>query len=325
LSVHPSNEGREADRSRRIDVAGLRFARRILASPFIQMDATVASERDRIMKILRSLGFPLVAAATILGSAGLAYADPPTLTKALADLADATKTFAQLQDERDAANAALKQAQAELDVVSKLSPKATDDIAKIQKRVDDANATLKHNAELTEAKKRAFNESAKRIIERHANNPQPGTGANPPASQPASNQPGPNSDLAAELEKLAADRVKAEAELAKAKADLDALKKQDPQSGAKTEELKKKIQDAQARIKHANDTLGRIPDRKLAFKATSQDEVNQAQQLPQKIQAVLNTINSIRTHKINDNVSVEGSFDPSSKQGTITIHWKGNP
>jgi predicted nucleic acid-binding Zn-ribbon protein len=290
------------------------------------MDAALASERDRIMNIFKSFGLPLVAAAAILGGAGLACAET-TLTKALSDLTDATKTFAQLQDEREKAEAALKQAQAELDVVSKLSPKASDDIAKIQKRVDDANATLKHNAELTEAKKRAFNESAKRIIEQHANNPQPGTGSNRPASgsgasQPASNQPGPNSDLAAELEKLAADRVKAEAELAKAKADLEALKKQDPQFNQKTEALKKQVQDAQARIKRATDVLGRTQKRTLEFEAKSQQEVDQALKLPQVIQSLINLAGP---HKVTDNVSAQGIYNPVTKKGTITITWKGNP
>jgi chromosome segregation ATPase len=284
----------------------------------------IASERDRIMNIFKSFGLPLVAAAAILGGAGLASAQT-TLTKALADLTDATKTFAQLQDEREKGEAALKQAQAELDVVSKLSPKAGDDIAKIQKRVDDANATLKHNAELTEAKKRAFNESAKRIIEQHANNPPPSSGSNRPAtppSQPASNQPGPNSDLAAELEKLAADRVKAEAELAKAKADLEALKKQDPQFNQKTEALKKQVQDAQARIKRATDILGRTQKRTLEFEAKSQQEVDQALKLPQVIQSLINLAGP---HKVTDNVSAQGIYNPVTKKGTITITWKGNP
>ena len=206
-----------------------------------------------------------------------------------------------------------------------MSPKASDDIAKIQKRVDDANATLKHNAELQEQKKRAFNESAKRIIEQHANNPPPSSGSSAPASgasQPASNQPGPNSDLAAELEKLAADRVKAEAELAKAKADLEALKKQDPQFNQKTEALKKQVADAQARIKRATDILGRTQKRTLDFEAKSPQEVDQALKLPQVIQSLINLAGP---HKITDNVSAQGIYNPVTKKGTITITWKGNP
>jgi chromosome segregation ATPase len=276
------------------------------------------------MNILKSFGLPLVTAAVILGGAGFACAQT-TLTKALSDAVDATKTFAQLQDEREKAEASLKQAQAELDVVSKMSPKASDDIAKIQKRVDDANATLKHNAELEEQKKRAFNESAKKIIEQRANNPQPGAGSSQSStssSQPASNQPGPNSDLAAELEKLAADRVKAEAELAKAKADLEALKKQDPQFNQKAEALKKQVADAQARIKRATDTLGHTQKRTFEFEAKSQQEVDQALKLPQVIQSLINLAGP---HKVTDNVSAQGIYNPVTKKGTITITWKGNP
>jgi hypothetical protein len=216
--------------------------------------------------------------------------------------------------------------------VSKLSPKATDDIAKIQKRVDDANGSLKHLNEVIERKTRAFKESAAKIIQERANAPQPGAGSNATganngqpgaSSKPAgvnNNQPGPNSDLAAELEKLAADRVKAEAELAKAKAELDALKKGDPKE--KAEALKKQIDDAQRRIKHANDVLGPIP-KTLTFKAKTPEEVQQAQQLPEKIRSLLKPI--LEPYKLNDKYSVQPSFNPITKEGSITIQWKGNP
>ena len=270
------------------------------------------------MNIIRSFASPLVVVAVTLGASGLAHADPPTLTKALTDVVEMGKSFAKLEQEREDARATLKRAQAELDVVSKLSPKATDDIAKIQKRVDDANGSLKHLDEVIERKKRAFNESAAKVIQERANAPQPAAGSSKAAAN--NNQPGPNSDLAAELEKLAADRVKAEAELAKAKADLDALKKGDPKD--KAEALKKQIEDAQRRIKHANDVLGPIP-KTVSFKAKTPDEVQQAQQLPEKIKALLKPI--LEPYKLNDKYSVQPSFNPITKEGTITIQWKGNP
>jgi chromosome segregation ATPase len=270
------------------------------------------------MNIIRSFASPLVAVAVTLGASCLAYAEPSTLTKALTDVVEMGKSFAKLEQEREEARATLKRAQAELDVVSKLSPKATDDIAKIQKRVDDANGSLKHLDEVIERKKRAFNESAAKVIQERANAPQPGAGSSKAGAN--NNQPGPNSDLAAELEKLAADRVKAEAELAKAKADLDALKKGDPKD--KAEALKKQIEDAQRRIKHANDVLGPIP-KTLSFKAKTPEEAQQAQQLPEKIKSLLKPI--LEPYKLNDKYSVQPSFNPITKEGTITIQWKGNP
>jgi archaellum component FlaC len=284
------------------------------------------------MNLIRSFASPLVAVAVTLGASGLAYAEPSTLTKALTDVVEMGKSFAKLQQEREEARAALTRAQAELDVVSKLSPKATDDIAKIQKRVDDANSSLQHLNDVIERKTRAFKESAAKIVQERANAPQPGAGSNnagAAAPQPAAsskpagannNQPGPNSDLAAELEKLAADRVKAEAELAKAKADLDALKKGDPKD--KAEALKKQIEDAQRRIKHANDVLGPIP-KTITFKAKTPEEAQQAQQLPEKIKSLLKPI--LEPYKLNDKYSVQPSFNPITKEGSITIQWKGNP
>jgi chromosome segregation ATPase len=270
------------------------------------------------MNIIRSFAAPLVAVAVILGAPGLAHADPPTLTKALADLVEMGKSFAKLEQERGEAMAALKRAQAELDIVSKLSPKDTDDIAKIQKRVDEANGSLQRLNDVIERKKRAFNESAAKIAQEHANAPQQGAAPNKAGAN--NGQPGPNSDIAAELEKLAADRVKAEAELAKAKADLDALKKGDPKD--KAEALKKQIEDAQRRIKHANDVLGPIP-KTVSFKAKTPEEVQQAQQLPEKIRSLLKPI--LEPYKLNDKYSVQPSFNPITKEGSITIQWKGNP
>jgi DNA repair exonuclease SbcCD ATPase subunit len=277
------------------------------------------------MNIIRSFALPLVAIAVTLGASGLAHADPPTLTKALADVVEMSKSFAKLEQERGDAMAALKQAQAELDVVSKLSPTATDDVAKIQKRVDDANGSLKHLDDVIARKQRAFKESAAKVVQEHANSPQPGAGSNAGSNKAAANngQPGPNSDLAAELEKLAADRVKAEAELAKAKADLNAVnKQQDPKLRDKTEALKKQIEGAQRRIKHANDVLGPIP-KTVTFKANTPEEVQQAAQLPQKVQSLLKPI--LEPYRLNDKVSVKPTFNPITKEGTITIQWKGNP
>jgi chromosome segregation ATPase len=270
--------------------------------------------KEIAMNLIRSFASPLVAVGLALGASSLAYAEPSTLTKALTDVVEMGKSFAKLAQEREEASAALKRAQAELDVVSKLSPKATDDIAKIQKRVDDANGSLKHLDEVIERKKKAFNA------------PQPAAGSSNQQAAGSSKtaalngQPGPNSDLAAELEKLAADRVKAEAELAKAKADLDALKKGDPKE--KAEALKKQIDDAQRRIKHANDELGPIP-KTITFKAKTPEEAQQAQQLPEKIRALLKPI--LEPYKLNDKYSIQPSFNPSTKEGTITIQWKGNP
>jgi predicted nucleic acid-binding Zn-ribbon protein len=258
-----------------------------------RMHAHKSRLEEIAMNIIRSFASPLVAVAVTLGASGLAHADPPTLTKALADVVEMGKSFTKLEQERGEAVAALKQAQAELDVVSKLSPKATDDVAKIQKRVDDANGSLKHLDEVI-ARKQAANNG----------------------------QPGPNSDLAAELEKLAAGRVTAEAELAKAKADLDAVNKQDPKLREKTEALKKQIEEAQRRIKHANDVLGPIP-KTLTFKANTPEEVQQAQQLPQKVQSLLKPI--LEPYRLNDKVTVKPTFNPITKEGTITIQWKGNP
>jgi chromosome segregation ATPase len=272
------------------------------------------------MNIIRSFAAPLVAVAVILGAPGLAHADPPTLTKALADVVEMGKSFAKLEQERGEAMAALKRAQAELDIVSKLSPKDTDDIAKIQKRVDEANGSLQRLNDVIERKTRAFKESAAKIAQEHANAPQPAPAAGSNKAGANNGQPGPNSDLAAELEKLAADRVKAEAELAKAKADLDALKKGDPK--AKTEALKKQIEDAQRRIKHANDVLGPIP-KTVSFKAKTPEEVQQAQQLPEKIRSLLKPI--LEPYKLNDKYSVQPLFNPITKEGSITIQWKGNP
>ncbi len=290
------------------------------------------------MKIIRSFASPLLAVAVTLGASGLAHADPPTLTKALADIVEMSKSFTKLQQEREDAVAALKGAQAQLDIVSKLSPKATDDLAKIQKRVDEANGSLQHLDDVIARKKRAFNESAAKIIQEHANSPQPGSGsgagsgsgsgagagAGSGANKAGANngQRGPNGDIAAELEKLAADRVKAEADLAKAKAELDAANKQDPKLHEKVEALKKQIEDAQRRIKHANDVLGPIP-KTLTFKANTPEEVQQAQQLPQKIKSLLNPI--LEPHRLNDKVSAQGTYNPITKEGTITIQWKGNP
>jgi chromosome segregation ATPase len=274
--------------------------------------------KEIAMNLIRSFAPPLVAVAVTLCASGLAYAEPSTLTKALTDVVEMGKSFAKLAQEREEASATLKRAQAELDVVSKLSPKATDDIAKIQKRVDDANGSLKHLDEVIERKKKAFNESAAKIVQDRANAPQPGAGS--PKTAALNGQPGSNSDLAAELEKLAADRVKAEADLAKAKADLDALKKGDPKD--KAEALKKQIDDAQRRIKHANDVLGPIP-KTITFKAKTPEEAQQAQQLPEKIRSLLKPI--LEPYKLNDKYSVQPSFNPSTKEGTITIQWKGNP
>lgn len=272
------------------------------------------------MTILKSFAMPLVASAIIVAGAGVGHADPPTLTRMLSDAVDMTKSFAQLQHEREEAHAALARAQAELDVVSKLSPKATDDIAKIQKRVDDDNANLKHIEQVIESKKRAFNESAAKAVQARANATQPG--ARPSQPGPNSGPQGPNADLAAELEKLAADRVKAEAELAKAKADLDALKKQDPKLREKTEALKKQIEDARRRIKHADDVLGPMT-KTLTYKATTPEEVQQAPQLPQKLKSLLDPI--LSPYRLNDKFSVEGKFNPATKEGAVIIHWKGNP
>jgi predicted nucleic acid-binding Zn-ribbon protein len=289
-----------------------------------RMHAHKSRLEEIAMNIIRSFASPLVAVAVTLGASGLAHADPPTLTKALADVVEMGKSFTKLEQERGEAVAALKQAQAELDVVSKLSPKATDDVTKIQKRVDDANGSLKHLDEVIARKQAAFKESAAKVVQEHANAPQPGAGSNAGSNKAAANngQPGPNSDLAAELEKLAAGRVTAEAELAKAKADLDAVNKQDPKLREKTEALKKQIEGAQRRIKHANDVLGPIP-KTVTFKANTPEEVQQAQQLPQKVQSLLKPI--LEPYRLNDKVTVKPTFNPITKEGTITIQWKGNP
>ena len=93
------------------------------------------------MKIATSFG--LLLAAAVVGGPQLALADPPPLTQVLQDFQDTGKAMERLERERAEAEAARTKAQAELDDLKRQNPQAGDEAEKIQKRIDEADATIR--------------------------------------------------------------------------------------------------------------------------------------------------------------------------------------
>jgi chromosome segregation ATPase len=253
------------------------------------------------MKMIKSFALPLVAAVMASGSSQLAHAEAkPPLSTVLLNVNDLAKDLKRLSDERDSAEAARAKAQAELDALGKQSGAGNKDQADaIQKRIKDADDKIAH---------------ADRILGQKKQEAQT-------AKKDASGKPGPNSDIAAQLEKLANERSQAEAARTKAKAELDALNKQAPKGNDKADAIRARIKEADDKIKRANATLG-TTSKSYEFEAKNEDEVNQARQLPLKVTELIQKISGVNVGK---NVRVEPKFDPTTKQGGFKVIWKGNP
>ena len=239
------------------------------------------------MTIVKSFGLPLIASAIILGGAGLAYADPPTLTKTLANLQDFGKAFAKMDQERAAAEAERDKAQAELDALKKSSPQANEEAAKLKKRVDDADARVRQLTTILEGKKKD-----------------------------------PLQDAAhkAEMDRLMKDRADADADLNRAKAAYDAVSKQST-SLKDGGDAQKRVQGANAKIQQLNDALRQM--KPMEFKATTEEEVKQATKLPEWLASLKQTF--LGPYRLGSKLTMEQIYNPKTQQGTITFHWSGYP
>ena len=234
--------------------------------------------------LFRSL--PLVAAAIVLGASGLAHAQRAPLTKVMANLQDFGKAFARMEQERAEAEAESAKAQAELDALKKSNPQATEEAAKLKKRVDDADARVQQLTLALEGKKKD-----------------------------------PLQDAAhkAEMDRLMKDRADAEADLTRAKAAYDDLSKQASPLKDRSDDAQKRIQGANAKLQQLNDSLRQI--KPMEFQATTEDEANQAMQLPQKLQSLKQTL--FGPYRLGSKLTMEQMYNPGTKQGTITFHWHG--
>jgi chromosome segregation ATPase len=248
------------------------------------------------MTIVKSFGSLLVATTMTLGAAGLAHAQPAPLTKVLAGLPDIGKALTRMAEEREEAEAARAKAQAELDALAKAgkdNPQAKEEAARLKKQIDDADARIRQITTILEGRRRE-----------------------PPPRDAAS-----SAAAKAEMDKLMKQRTDTEAELTRAKAAYDTLSKQASPIKDRSDDAQKQIQGANAKIQKLNDALRQIHP--MEFSATTEDEASEASELPKKLESLKQTL--FGPHRLGNRFTIEQSYSPDSKQGTITIHWRGNP
>ncbi len=239
------------------------------------------------MTIIKSFGLPLVVSTIIFGSAGLAHAGPPTLTKTMANLQDFGRAFARMDQERAAAEAERDKAQAELDAIKKGNPQANEQAAKLKKQVDDADAKVRQLTAILEGKKK---------------------------------DPLQDEAHKAEMDRLMKDRADADADLNRAKAAYDDVSKQST-SVKDPGDAQQRVQSAKARIQQLDDALKQL--KPMEFEATTEEEVKQAAKLPEWLASLKRTF--VDPHKLGSKLTIEPKVEPGSKKGSIVFHWSGYP
>lgn len=243
------------------------------------------------MKIVKSSASALVAAFMTLSGSQFAHAQAVPYPKFLPTVEELARELVRLDNERAEAEAERVKAKEELETLHKQNPQAKAQADAIEKRIKDAEDTIKR-----------IDATLGRNCDAKAKKPE-GEGA--------------NKDIAADLEKLAEERDKAEAAITKAKAELDALNKQNPKAKEQADAIHRRISEAEAKIKHANDILGKKPIKSVEYKTNNSDEAKEAQKLPQKLDELIK--------KITKKLHCVPYADVGNKSGGCRFEWLGNP
>jgi chromosome segregation ATPase len=126
--------------------------------------------------------------------------------------------------------------------------------------------------------------------------------------------------LAKELVRLDDEREEAEWAREKARAEVDGLKKHDRRDKDRAEEGRRRMDHNEHKIRRLTRALKKIEP--ILFEATNEEEMNEAQKLPQKLDEIFKKVTGARMAA---KFRVESTFNASDKKGDIKIQWKGNP